>query len=240
MNKPQFYTLKEIHDGFGANYQRVMSLIAYCNYNNFIYVHTPFTKLEHGADPNKMNIFIGINNDKLICDKSLPTNDDTILKVSYPKEVHYSIRPSIYYTDKVVQIIRDYYFNSPKPVIESIDIAIHIRRGDVIQSNTKRYTENDIYKRIIVSLKNKYPTYNILIFSEGKFEDFKDIGLENDHFRLNTELEVTFHSLVCAKILVMAKSSFSYSSAILNKNIVYYSDFWHKRLDDWLEIKMLI
>jgi hypothetical protein len=36
-------------------------------------------------------------------------------------------------------------------------------------------------------------------------------------------------------ILVMSKSSFSYSAALLNENIVYYpKDFWHKKASHWI------
>jgi hypothetical protein len=34
----------------------------------------------------------------------------------------------------------------------------------------------------------------------------------------------------------MAKSSFSYSAAILNPNKIYYINFWHKPLNHWVKI----
>jgi hypothetical protein len=37
----------------------------------------------------------------------------------------------------------------------------------------------------------------------------------------------------------MARSSLSYSAGILNENKVYYMDFWHKKLDNWINIKDL-
>lgn len=33
--------------------------------------------------------------------------------------------------------------------------------------------------------------------------------------------------------------SLSYSAGILNENKVYYMDFWHKKLDHWINIKDL-
>jgi len=103
----------------------------------------------------------------------------------------------------------------------------------------ERYTNNDTILQIITSLKKKYPFYKITIVSEGKIEDFKDLELVCDDFLLNASIPVSIHTLVCAKVLVMAKSSFSYTSAILNENTIYYEDFWHKPLDNWLNIKDL-
>lgn len=57
---------------------------------------------------------------------------------------------------------------------------------------------------------------------------------------LNTNIEETFHYLVTAKILVTAKSSLSYCAALLNDNLIYYLDFWHKPLNKWIKIESLI
>jgi hypothetical protein len=90
-------------------------------------------------------------------------------------------------------------------------------------------------------LKEKYPDYKITIFSEGKYEDFKELGLDETCFRLNTDLFETFHSLVSSKVLIMGFSSFSYSAGIINSNIVYHYDiFWHNKLNHWLKISDLI
>jgi hypothetical protein len=56
-------------------------------------------------------------------------------------------------------------------------------------------------------------------------------------FELNTNIEKTFHSMVKAKILVIAKSRFSYCAGILNSNKIYYMIFWHKPLNHWLNIE---
>ena len=99
--------------------------------------------------------------------------------------------------------------------------------------SAKRYTSNSYYNKIIKFLNYKYPTYNIVIFSEGSIKDFNELKGKNLSFKLNKSIEETFHSLVSAKILVTAKSSFSYSAAILNSNEIYYINFWHKPLKSW-------
>lgn len=220
------YTITGKKDGFGAQYQAIMSGIAYCMYKNYNYIHTPIEFLGHNEDVKKLNKFMGIPPNR---NKNININ----IKKRYEQNVHYSQNPDQYYTPKVINKIRKYYYSTEKPELEDIDIAIHIRRGDVNKKMSERFTTNEKYKEIIEKMKNKYPNYSITIFSEGDEKDFKELLDSNVKLRLNTDIEETFHSLVEAKILVMAKSSFSYCAGILNKNTVYYINFWHKPLKKW-------
>lgn len=229
-----YYTIKGKCDGFGAQYQSILSGISYCAYKNYIYIHTPFTQMEHNIDINKANEFIGIHSNLEIYDSNCK-----IIEKKYELEVNSCRKPSIYYTDKVLEYIRKCYYSSEKPHIGLIDIAIHIRRGDVTKGN-KRYTDNNFYAKIIQKLKIKYPTYTITVFSEGNYNDFNNLGLEEKCFKLNTDIFETFHSLVCAKVLIQSFSSFSYCAGILNQNKVYHYDgFWHNKLDHWLKSSSL-
>jgi hypothetical protein len=158
-----YYTIKGKTDGFGSQYQAILSGIAYCNYAKFVYVHTPMTEIEHGVDVIKANEFIGI-----------PTNlHVSTIERHYEGIVHWSKTPSLYYTNDVLRYIRNCYYSTPKPKID-IDIAIHIRRGDVnpIQ-HIERYTNNNYYIELIKKLKHLYPTYKITIFSQGKYHNSK-------------------------------------------------------------------
>jgi hypothetical protein len=207
-----------------------MSGIAYANNKGLTYVHAPFEKMSHDVDINILNDFIGL--------RSESHKMDNIKTEHYSKEVHCSNKPSEYYTSPVLKILRDAYYSTKKPNISPPEIAMHIRRGDVdaIKYPT-RFTDNKENKRIIDILKEKYPDYNITLFSEGKESDFNDLLSSNVTLKLNGDITETFHSLVSAKVLVTAKSSLSYSAAILNENIVYYQDFWHKPLDHWNLLK---
>ena len=104
--------------------------------------------------------------------------------------------------------------------------------------HNRRHTKDDAYNKIISYLLNKYQGYKIIIFSEGNIDDFKIKKNKRIKFELNLEIRQTFHSLVCAKILIMAKSSFSYCAALINKNKVYYLPFHHKKLDHWINMKI--
>lgn len=233
-----YYTVAGRSDGFGAQYQAILSGIAFCEYNNYKYVHTPFERVAHFVDTNKANNFIGINNTVI-----LPTDVSyNIITKHFSEEVHFSSTPSIYYTDKVLDYVRRCYYSTAKPLIDNIDIAIHIRRGDITKGRCRvRYTDNSFYIELIKKLKEVYPTYKITVFSEGTYKDFEDLGLDKSCFKLNTDMFETFHSLVCAKVLIQAGSSFSYCAGLLNTNTVYHFDkFWHSKLDHWQSVSSLV
>jgi len=146
----------------------------------------------------------------------------------------------MYYTDEVLKLLRTAYYSTEKPTCEPIDIAIHIRRGDVKKENGLRYTENSLYRELIQGLKCKYPSDRITIVSEGAYEDFKELELDESCYKLNQPVWEAFHSLVTAKVLVTARSSFSYAAAILNEQTIYYMEFWHAPLRHWLPAKSLL
>ncbi len=235
----RIYTITGKTDGFGAQYHAIMSGIAICTYKKYTYLHTPIKTLAHVktiGELNELNEFIGINSIK----KSKPID----IKEEFSFEVHTSKNPSIYYTKEVVDIIRNYYYSTGKPSLDNIDIAIHIRRGDVVKNTfgpgkIDRFIDNNFYKEVINKLLTNYPNYIIHIYSEGKVEDFSIKEHSRIKFHLNENLITTYHSLVKAKVLIMARSSLSYSAGILNENKVYYMDFWHKKLDNWINIKHL-
>jgi hypothetical protein len=231
-----FYTITGKTDGFGSQYLAIMSGIAYCNHHHLIYVHTPVSSMEHDVDVDSLNTFIGINNDHLKQQNLMPSETDQVNSEQYSGLVHFSPRPSIYYTEDVIRTIRNFYYSTEKPRVDELDIAVHIRRGDVTEGNI-RYTDNAFYVKLFQALKQKYPTYSITVFSEGQYEDFKEFRLDKSQYKLNTDVRESYHSLVRAKVLVMSKSDFSYTGGLLNENTVYYIDFWHKPLDHWIYIE---
>jgi len=227
-NRRKRYTIKGTPDGFGSQYQAVMSGIAYCEFMKYDYIHTPFVFLGHGENPAGLTNFIGI---------PVGNTRDVDMSEFRADPVHNSERPSVYYTENVRNILRNYYFSTAKPTIPPTDIVIHIRRGDIGAHAPDRFTSNTDYVAIIQMLKATYPNRTITIHSEGTLDDFKELAIEGVDFRLNDAVMTSFHSMVMANVLVTAKSSFSYAAAILNRNKVYYMPFWHNPLDDWTVLR---
>ena len=70
--------------------------------------------------------------------------------------------------------------------------------------------------------------------------DFQDIVEAFSEIKvvmhINEEIQLTFHHLVMADVLVLARSSFSYCAGLLNKNIKIanlITNWWHKPLRSW-------
>jgi hypothetical protein len=161
--------------------------------------------------------------------------------------VHGSLNPEYFYNKFVLNLLREIYYSNFKPNIASYDntkknIAIHIRRGDV---NREKYPSRFISNEIYIDLIKKIDLSNSLIhiFSEGNSEDFKDIieSFPENKFilHLNENIQLTFHNMVKADILVISKSSFSYCAGLLNENTVIanlITSWWHKPLKQWKKI----
>ena len=159
--------------------------------------------------------------------------------------VHGSLKPEMFYNDRVIEKIRKCYYSNVKPDISDIykpdkfNVAIHVRRGDV--SATKypsRYTSNEEYIRLI---KNQMWPENVQfhLFSEGVKEDFEKFTIEfpNIQLHISENIQKTFHLLVEADHLIISKSSFCYCAALLNINKVdgtFIKNWWHKPLKNWI------
>ena len=147
---------------------------------------------------------------------------------------------------------------------EECEVAVHIRRGDAA-AIPKRFTPNDVVRRALEThfASSSYDDEEeeedddddndesgqcrsgalvVCIFSEGKEEDFElgDLSQSSGidiRYHLDESVLGTFHNLVTAPELVIAKSSFSYAAALLSTGKVYYLDeFWHAPLDDWTHL----
>lgn len=214
-------------EGFGSIYQSIMSGIAYCEYYNKIFIYTPVTFIGHNVSNVDFEKITGLN-------ELLNCNSREIKKYEYIREVHFSKTPDIYYTEKVRNKLRNLYYKNTKIKNCKYDIAVHIRRGDVVsQKQNHRYISMIDYKNIILDLKKKYPEYSICVYSEGNIKDFKELNDLNINYVLDGDPLYTFQNLVAAKILVTAKSSFSYSAALLSEGIIYYIPQKHKPLNNW-------
>ena len=248
-------TIEGKTDGFGSQLQACFSLIAYCKYKGYTYIHTPMYKMHHNEEnktdfPTYMNDFINIES-KYRSVGQLTNYESSILhKTKEGPFVHGSLQPEYFYDDSFLKEIREIYFSKPKPIIDyySIDvknIALHIRRGDVNpQKYPSRFVSNQVYINLLKKIDKKDISNSVIhIFSEGKSDDFLDISNsfpDNKFmFHLNENIQSTFHALVMADILVVSKSSFAYCAALLNKNTIIaniITSWWHKPLKQWKKI----
>ena len=138
--------------------------------------------------------------------------------------------------------LQDKFYTNQKPILVNHDstvlnIAFHIRRGDVNQADIARFTDNErilsTLQTITYHLNQKEIAYKLSIYSQGKKEDFGNLSSLATLY-LNGNVFEDFHHLVKADVLFMAKSSFSYSAALLSDGLIVYEPFWHPPLNEWL------
>ena len=244
-------TIRGKTDGFGSQLQAIFSLIAYCNYKGYNYVHTPMYTMHHN-DEKIQNFSTYMNNFINIEDKFTTINDlsnyekSIVYEVKEGPFVHGSLHPEYFYNSYVLNLFREMYFSVKKPALvynkNVTNIAIHIRRGDV---NPNKYPSRFISNEHYVQLLKKMNLDNsvIHIFSEGSVKDFEDIitNFPESKFvmHINENIQMSFHHMVMADVLIVAKSSFSYCAGLLNENTKIanlITNWWHKPLKSWKKV----
>jgi hypothetical protein len=245
-----YFTSEGKSDGFGSQLQACFSLIAYCAYKNYTYVHRPFSTMHHNDErldnfPKLMNDFVNLEHKFKSINNISNFESSQLFRFKEGYMVHGSLHPEFFYTEDVLNEIRSCYYSSPKPDIKHIftennyNVALHIRRGDVSKTaNVPRYTPNNMYIEILKKINLPNNTV-IHIFSEGNPDDFKEITntYSNVLLHLNTNIQITFHCLVKSDMLILCKSSFGYCAGLLNENIVnatIIKNWWHKPLKKWV------
>lgn len=121
---------------------------------------------------------------------------------------------------------------------DDINIAVHIRRGDIVGGKTKgndnlsmRWLDNKYYDKVLKKLTDFLSdrTYHIYLFSQGDESDFAEFKkYEPITFCNEMSAMDSFLHFVRADILVTSKSSFSYKPALIADGIrICPQNFWH-------------
>ena len=122
---------------------------------------------------------------------------------------------------------------------KNLFIVCHVRRGDVSEQIPKRFTDNDTIEkrilRLVEFLKLHNISYSLHFVSQGKEKDFGALSKYGE-FHLNGSPFIDFYNMVEADVLIMSKSSFSYTAALLSEGIIFYELFWHNPLPNWFDM----
>jgi hypothetical protein len=113
----------------------------------------------------------------------------------------------------------------------SIQVAVHVRRGDVTTCHHWRYLPNVHYLKLIETYSPEGS--NVTIYTEGDFgyESLDDFAEYNIH--QNGSLQEVWTGMLESDILIMSKSDFSFVPGILGTGRVLYTPFWNLPLSDW-------
>ncbi len=129
-----------------------------------------------------------------------------------------------------------------------LNIAIHIRRGDIGNSNKNkninlqmRWQNESYFINVLKNVVNTIRTIKpiaIFLFSQGDNKNFQNFNqFYNLTFCLNLSDQDSFVHMVYADILITSKSSFSYKPALLSNGIkLVPQNFWHgyPNSNDWI------
>jgi hypothetical protein len=258
---PAYYiTCSGRSDGGGAQMQAIYSTMLYARCSGFVYLHTPIVSVEHNAlgEPDwaeKWERAFSAGQGEFQSEsfdldavKQIPATSrmspvpppppEPILLLA--SECHwYADTHADFYALIQPQLKRRYHRNSP-PIARPDDrliVAVHIRRGDVTEQDTDRFTPNEIVAFQINQLSSALAPFRreFHVFSEGREGDFGPVR-ERAVLHLGGDVFECLQHLIGADIFVMAKSSFSYTAALLSQGIVIYSPFWHAPLQQWIAV----
>ena len=244
-------------DGMCAQYQRIIGIIAVAESYGCRYLHTPIKQMEHVTPDEIIEIeqFLQIisykkeestvfdyvhhiRNDEItraILHFKPKTNTTNILLMINNPLAILDANTQLY--NNVLPMLRNIKQNRGLIyfVKDAINIAVHIRRGDVNEKQyPDRYLPTTYFKTIIDKLLIQYPCANVCIFTEltptnkEEFNIFTNIKIIS-----GGDVLTTFEHLSKADILITSKSSFSYVAALYNENTVLYTKFWHNPLPHW-------
>jgi hypothetical protein len=261
-----YITCSGKRDGAGAQALAIMSTMVFAEIMHIKYIHTPFAMLQHNYEndvdwekkwENFFNLGKGelkIGDNLLNISREIPLGESP-LKIRKQTNTLFVVRHCHDYVDMFPnkyfrlknKLVEKYYASSKSGYglhyePNKVNVAIHLRRGDVNDKNQFRdkFTENrfvvDVLSKILEIFALQGVESSICIYSIGEMAEFKELEKLNLKFFLNISPFTTFHNLVCADVLIMSKSTFSYSAALLSNGIVFYESFRHQPLNSWIKV----
>ena len=230
-------------DGYGAQFQDIITCIIFAELNGYEFVHRPITRMEHNYNNdseflNRINKSMNIDNkyrrnnqigenEKYISDKNIKHYFDRNFEKYYNSKSLKNIRKNYLANKKN----KSFYF--PK---DTVNITVHIRRNNEHDHGKVENMDKE-YINLMKKINKKYNgECHFYIESQGDLDDFKDFFIfKNITFNLNGFPEISFYRMVISDILVITKSSFSYTAALLSTGEIYCKEFWHTCGKNWIK-----
>jgi hypothetical protein len=241
-----FITNLSQQDGFGSQFQGIISAVVYAELNNKQFVYSPLVAMEHNYDKDpdfliKKEQFINFMDNFELNKPQYNAPSDINYKAFF--DTHVVACENSQALKKIKRIFRENkqtenYFNNNR-----LNIAIHIRRPNPHDSRISGTdTPDSLFVSIINALRILYASEMPLfhIYSQGSIESFTLYTAPDTVLHLNEPIEDTYLGMVFADILVTGTSSFSYTAALLSEGIVYYIPFWHSPLSSWISVHTLL
>jgi hypothetical protein len=227
--KTSYLTPAYFLDGIGRHVMIAISTILRARETGLTYAHRPFGAIARGVSAEKTEKHFNLGHGEVQL-KDIEKDPNIEIK----RVAHVLYYPKIWPT--VAASFKAKYNLTPKTCWydpNKVNVAIHVRRGDITKEKyAERYTTNAEILYVQQQIASLQCDFAFHVFSQGKPEDFKELAGLTLH--LDEDPLDTFHHLMTADVLVMAKSSFSYAAALLSDGIIVYS--WHGQspLPEWV------
>ena len=249
-------------DGLGAQLQCRLSGMLFAECQGLRYAHSPFTAFDFTSAnnpdwPAKWERFLGIGaGEPLAADVARELGEPR--RVINPTQIRkigntfWSVPGCHEYADlyphqylRLTGRFATRYAAAPKDgcvphyTSGAVNVAIHLRRGGDLSHKLHLRSDDSFTAMLLKNLLSAFPGSgkNVIlrVFSQGETKDFPALLPFGVEFHLNEDLFATLHSLIKADVLVMAKSSLSYSAALLSQGVkIYTPPWWHQPLPGWL------
>ncbi len=258
--KDSFITCRDRDDGGGAQISARISTMILARLKGLTYAHTPVSEVAHlppgmaGEDWSgtwESFFNLGVGEVQAADLGSYPLRPVAKPHRFWPSSrclhvVAHCHRLTNHHPEQwaaIAPALREKYLLSPKPELQGygedrIQIAVHLRRGDVGRTGqfAQWFTSDEVIlerlKKVLEIAGKDQAT--VRLFSEGQPEDFRAFTDAGAQLHLDEDVFETFHHLASSDVLIMAKSTFSYLSAIIGGQICLYEPFWHPKLPGWL------
>lgn len=277
-NTQELYMTARPNPGAGIGHQMANWIAGYwfAEYFQLNFAHTQFSSINNPFVANDWDEFLGFGtqevNAKELLKKGwkkvvLPKFDENrkeevqiikniISSYSGQRIVFYLEQDQFYHDQygvmdeiqKKFYMVHDRTAENLKYCDEEFNIAVHVRRGDIVQMQgednpnlTMRWMDNAYFVnalRYTLSTIQTEKKVHIYLFSQGTKEDYPEFDeFSNVTFCLDMSAKESFLHMVYADALITSKSSFSYKPALLCKGLkICPANFWHgyPKKNDWI------
>lgn len=269
-----FYIAARPNPGAGIGHQMANWLSGYkmARYYGVKHAVYPFSYLNNPFVPNEWDAFLGLNNGEIHAETLFARGYKKVNlpKIDFSDKAQRDVLQSIMnsYVGNVVFLLEmdqfadseleslDYlrrkFYDAPSRKDDSVEydstcfnVAIHIRRGDIVQNDsqhlnpnlTMRWMDTEYYIHQTAKYVSRFSggkEVHLYLFSQADQDELK--GFEpygTVHFCNQMTAIDSFLHMVKADMLIMSRSGMSYQAAKLNMNgiIIFPVGFWREPVE---------
>ncbi len=218
-------------EGAGSQALMMMSAIIFARACGLTYVHTPFAEISHADRPMREWANAWEAQFNLGLGEAVTAGDNReIVNFTYNHDelfALFSVNNLTRTFGKTIQEFRrKYYSNKSFHKNDILTICVHVRRGDVTADMPHMWTSTPVVAETIREVRAVLDVHRIkhriCVLSQGDYAGVAELESPGVEFFLNADSIWSMQEAIEADILIMAKSCFSYVSALISDGIKIY------------------